>query len=153
MKNVTSSYLQKKFGDFNEKYFNRVLPPCDMRAVNDCFRLGLYLGGKKIKHPIIYIVKRPVLAKKTFWTEEDLDNIIIHEMIHLYVDKIMHRQTGLFQHGYFYRKVCKRLKKEYGLKVKLSAYRFEKTKTPSSVLEYLKAFFRNFFIGLYELIL
>ena len=63
MKRITSSYLQKKFGDFNKKYFNGVLPPCDMRAVNDCFRLGLYLGGKKIKHPIIYIVKNNTKLK------------------------------------------------------------------------------------------
>ena len=90
MKNVTSSYLQKKFGDFNEKYFNRVLPQCDMRAVSDCFRLGLYLGGKKIQHLVIYIVKRPLLVKKAFWTEEDLDNIIIHESISTGAE------TGLF---------------------------------------------------------
>ena len=153
MRRITSSYLQSKFGYFNEKYFDGILPPCDMRAADETFGLGLYLSGTRKYPPVIYIVKKPLIAHKEEWVEEELDNIIIHEMVHLYVDEIMHRQTSLFQHGYYFRKVCRRLKREYGLDIKLSAYRFVERKKPSTPLGKLKASLRSLSISIYELIL
>lgn len=153
MKAITSSYLQKKFADFNEKYFGGVLPPCDMKAVDETLGLGLFLRGTKTHSPAIYIVRKPLLVKKESWKEDELDNVIIHEMIHLYVDEIMHHHMALFQHGYYFRKVCRMLKEQYGLDIKLSAYRFVEKKKPSTVFGKLRAFMRLCLINLYEHIL
>ena len=124
-----------------------------MRAADETFGLGLYLSGTRKHPPVIYIVKKPLMVHKEEWVEEELDNIIIHEMVHLYVDEIMHRQTSLFQHGYYFRTVCRRLKREYGLDIKLSAYRFGERQKPSTLAGKLKAALRSLSISIYEMIL
>jgi hypothetical protein len=116
---ITKEDIKVRFDEYNKKYFDGILTPCKYHVnKRKMAPLGLYnpsfKNGKIIGHIwIIYYVD---------WTEEDLREVIVHEMIHHYVHTIEGHRGGLLGHNWRFKRQCKRLKKEYGLIIHIYPY-------------------------------
>lgn len=126
-----------RFDEYNKKYFDGVLQPCKCH-VNKIRQSGLGLynpifkNGKLICHIwISYYVD---------WTEENLREIIIHEMIHHYVRTIERHRGGLFGHNWRFKRQCKRLKKQYGLNIHIFSFDICKIwqKKPTNIFQKIR---------------
>lgn len=131
--------IQTRFDIYNQQYFNGVLPKCKYHVLRyndgpDGFYNPLLKDGKLIGH--IWI------QHKVDWTEEDLREVIVHEMIHHYVQTIEGHKGGLFGHNWRFRRQCRRIKKEYGLIIAIHkrVCRIGETK-PTTLAQKVRRFF------------
>ena len=117
---ITKEDIVTRFNEYNKKYFDGILPPCKCHVIKEKEHtpLGLYNSierkGKLIGH--IWI------ASNVDWNEEDLREVIVHEMIHHYVRMIEGYKGGLFGHNLRFKRQCKRLKDDYGLIINTTSY-------------------------------
>ena len=108
----TKEDLQRRFKEYNEQYFDNVLPPCKVSLTQRKQWRGSYsmtYNGKATIH----------IPRFAYWTDSSLKLVLIHEMCHHYVFTIYKKRTYLFPHGRLFNKVCEMLRKKYGLKVKV----------------------------------
>lgn len=113
---VTKEEIKKRFDEYNKLYFGGVLGKCRFHVLPSTNTLlGRYYEScsGKGKETIDHIC----IGTCIYWTEEDLKDIVLHEMIHMYVRTIEHRRGGLFGHGWRFRRQIRRLRKDYGLNV------------------------------------
>ena len=114
--NVTKDELKKRFTEYNRKYFNNELGKCDFSFLSpkDNF-YGRFVSQKQKNGKL---KSRIWISKNVKWKEESLQETLVHEMIHMYV-RTVERKTwcGLFGHGRAFRKHCKRLYKDFGLRI------------------------------------
>ena len=116
---ITKEDIKVRFDEYNKLYFGGCLSPCKYHIIREkrC-PLGLYnpsfKNGKIIGH--IWI------AYQVDWEEDGLKEVIIHEMIHHYVQTIEGHKGGLFGHNWRFKRQCKRLKKEYGLNIRICSF-------------------------------
>lgn len=121
---ITKILLKDKFEEYNNKYFNSMLPKCEMSACKlNYFGQYTHSNSKCGKRNRIWI------TTDVDWTEETLKDVLIHEMIHHYVTTVDGCELfdgfswyGLFGHGKHFRKQVRRLKKEFGLKIHIHYY-------------------------------
>lgn len=117
---ITKEDIITRFNEYNKKYFDGILPTCKCHVImkKEHTPLGLYNSierkGKLIGH--IWI------ASNVDWNEEDLREVIVHEMIHHYVRMIEGYKGGLFGHNLRFKRQCKRLKDDYGLIINTTSY-------------------------------
>ena len=117
---ITKEDIITRFNEYNKKYFDGILPTCKCHVImkKEHTPLGLYNSierkGKLIGH--IWI------ASNVDWNEEDLREVIVHEMIHHYVRMIEGHKGGLFGHNWRFKRQCKRLKDDYGLIINTTSY-------------------------------
>ena len=109
----TKEDLQRRFKEYNEQYFDNVLPKCrvSLRVNKDYY--GLYVTTSKNKGLIF-------IARYAYWTDTLLKLVLIHEMCHHYVHMIYKPKHFVLPHGRLFNKVCKMLKKKHGIRVKSS---------------------------------
>ena len=111
---ITKDDIKIRFNEYNQKYFNNILQPCKYHIIrNSKSTFGIYVPAFKTDKIIGHIW----IANNVDWTEEDLREIIIHEMIHHYVQTIEGHSGGLLGHNWRFKRQCRRLKKEYGLNI------------------------------------
>ena len=106
--------LERRFKEYNEMYFDGVLPPCNIRIVKSTNRIAAWYNFRSK-------VSKIYMARNVYWTEDDLKSVFIHEMVHHYVWKIL-KYDSFFSHGRTFRKVCRMLRKKHGLRVNLWEY-------------------------------
>lgn len=118
-KKVNSEYvtlkkedLKRRFDEYNEKYFDGVLPPCKLFVTKSKYGCPAWISKYKKVNNKIYI------ANDVYWTDENLKLSLIHEMVHHYVWEIMNLNP-FFTHGRAFRKVCRMLRKKHGIRVNL----------------------------------
>lgn len=117
---ITKEDIITRFNEYNKKYFDGILPPCKCHVImkKEHTPLGFYnlieRKGKLIGH--IWI------ASNVDWNEEDLREVIVHEMIHHYVRMIEGHKGGLFGHNWRFKRQCKRLKDDYGIIINTASY-------------------------------
>ena len=105
---ITKTEIREKFVYFNEKFFeNKLAVPTICFKNNKDGVVGKFRCWKDECR--IYI------NRCIEWTEKDLDDVIVHEMIHYYISKILNKNP-LFSHGFLFRKIRRDIKKK-GLKV------------------------------------
>lgn len=78
---VTRKLLKEKFNLFNEKYFENKICNCNFRVEKDNLSLGSFIE-KNVSKPIICVSKDDFVNDEIGWSEDRLDNTILHEMIH-----------------------------------------------------------------------
>ena len=78
---ITKNLLKEKFNQFNEKYFENKICDCNFRVEKDNLNLGSFIE-KNVSKPIICVSKDDFVNNEIGWTEDRLDNTILHEMIH-----------------------------------------------------------------------
>ena len=67
-----------------------------------------------------------IIAKNVHWTEDALRDTLIHEMIHMYVRTVRKKRIdGLFGHGCAFKKECRRIKREFGIKITIHGFEIE----------------------------
>lgn len=120
---VTIPILKEMFKECNKTYFENKLKMCNFSLYSSTTEKGRFTTGR------IWINKR------LSWTEETLKGVLIHEMVHYYVDNIIGENNFLFPHGYKFRKVCSNIKKKYGYEVPMSdpIYRYSILKQKESL--------------------
>ena len=91
--------LERRFKEYNEMYFDNMLPPCK-------FRLSTSIGSACYNQNYSWIT----VSKKRYWTDESLKIVLIHEMVHHYVSKVL-KKDPMFAHGRTFNKVCNMLQK------------------------------------------
>lgn len=110
----TKTNLKEKFNEYNNLYFDNKLGKCKFYyfSKNTHF-FGKYVDTINQKGEII---NKIYIGQSTIWTEEKLKEILVHEMIHMYIRTVENKKfDGLLGHGNSFRKHCKRLKKNFGL--------------------------------------
>ena len=127
---LTKEELQKRFKEYNEQYFDNVLPPCKV-----------YLTLCKGWEAEYFISTGSIaIAKYAYWTDTSLKLYLVHEMCHHYVHKVIKPKHFVFSHGRTFNKVCKMLRKKHGLRVKASelpTVYYHKEKIPTTFWEKL----------------
>ena len=108
---ITKGLLLDKFKAFNEKYFDgKLAVPTFTFMFGKNALVGKYRNWGS--GPVIYINKSVNLS------EQDLDDVLVHEMIHYYVFSVL-KKDPIFSHGFFFRTVRRKVAKK-GLKVHIS---------------------------------
>lgn len=104
--------LKSRFDEYNKLYFDGKLGKCNFFWLCTKASFGKYRFKRTEKGIESYIG----VARDAAWTEDTLKELLIHEMIHMYVTTIDGKPyDGLLGHGRLFRKHCKRLKDEYNL--------------------------------------
>ena len=100
---ITIPYIQKKFDDFNRQYFGNLLPPIPVKLSNAktflgkvCFRKERKLFSRKW-HYSDFILR---INTRIELPEEMVEEIILHEMIHLYVNAVGNNGSRRYRQGH-----------------------------------------------------
>lgn len=112
---LTTELLEKKFNEYNTLYFNDSLPTPSFRIINSYRNCGKFRfieipSRKKINH------ERIEISGYYDWTEEQLRDVIIHEMIHFYVIR-NHMEDEKDSHGGEFMKIANELNEKYGMNI------------------------------------
>ena len=113
---IIKSDIKNRFEEYNKKYFNGILKSCKYHVFKSDGFFGRY------NHTINKngILGHIWISYNVEWKEEDLQDIIIHEMIHHYVQTIEGHKGGLFGHNWRFKRQCKRLKKDHNIVIHIS---------------------------------
>lgn len=117
-KKLTKSDIKERFDIYNQKYFEGKLGKCKFFL----FPKNIYTFGKytDITQKDGSILNKIYISQNLVVTEENLESIIVHEMIHMYVRTVENvRFDGLLGHGCHFRKHQKRLNKKFGLNIEI----------------------------------
>ena len=119
---VTKELLKEKFNEYNKLYFGGKLGNCQFyffpknRTAFGKYTLWKKTSGEDVSH--IYI------GSRFNWNEQLLKEVLVHEMIHMYVTTIEGvKYDGVLGHGKHFRKQAKRIAKNYGIII--SAHSFD----------------------------
>ncbi len=111
---VTKEVLKEKFKYFNEKYFENEICNCNFRVEKDNINLASFIE-KNVSKPIISVSKDDFLNDEIGWTEDRLDNVLLHEMIHA----LIHTRHGITPvigcHGLRFRIISTKIFLKYGV--------------------------------------
>ncbi len=116
---LSKKLINEKFDFFNKILFeNKLLKPIFCFKNNKDGIVGKFrINNGQYK---IYI------NKCIQWTEDDLNDVIIHEMIHFYIKSILNK-TPIFSHGYYFRKIRKEIiKKGYNVSLNYKHLKYKK---------------------------
>ena len=110
---LTKADIKKRFNEYNIMYFDGKLGDCKFYWLSpNQNNYGKYVAQPSPKG----IISKIGIARNTVWNEDGLRELMVHEMIHMYIRTIEGKKLdGIFGHGCRFRAHCKRLKNEYGL--------------------------------------
>ena len=110
---LTKKDLKERFNKYNQMYFEGKLGKCKFYWMSP--NQNNY--GKYIAQPTKNgLVSKIGVARNTIWTEENLKELLVHEMIHMYITIVEGKMLdGILGHGRRFRAHCKRLKDNYNL--------------------------------------
>ena len=138
---LTKGMLLDRFIEYNNQYFDGKLGRCEfsfLRKKDSAY--GTYLRRKTSSGNEISVIR---MGRCITWNEERLREILVHEMIHMYVETIEKKHfDGLFGHGWRFRRQCRRIRRNHGLRVRVHPHykRIDKSPGPKwldTVLIYL----------------
>jgi hypothetical protein len=123
----TLAYVQAKFNEFNAKIFKGKLSPLPIRIGVSRTRLGgVSFKRRKVGTKTEFYNFKLTISQRFDLPEHEVEDTIIHEMIHHYVAQIDGHPHcdgfswyGIFGHGTHYRAQVKRLKREFGLNIRI----------------------------------
>ena len=117
---VSATYLEEKFREYNSLYFKNELKQCTIKFDTLALHgyLGLYYSKKNAM--IRYGIENPVILidiNTTYSHDILLRNLLIHEMIHMYVDEVLHLSKEEPSHGNTFQRIRRELNKSYNLRI------------------------------------
>ncbi len=120
---ATIPFLQKRFETFNHDYFGDTLPPVPLKLGWAVRSLGActYKKRRKWFGGIEYHDFGIRISTKYDLPENELEDILLHEMIHYEILVNQRRDTSA--HGRLFRTRMKELNERYGRHIRIS-YRF-----------------------------
>lgn len=134
---ITASKLRKLFIEYNEKYFDSYLSFPKLTTFVGESSMGLFFVRKKKSG---FIEKEIAIARNFKINEEELRDLILHEMIHQYV----YEKYGKMNHGRYFKRKMNELNKTYGLDIrKNSKHLFKKYGYRKTFFGKIVSMFRN----------
>ena len=115
---LTKDEIKARFDVYNQKYFDGKLGKCKFFL----FPKNIYTFGKytDITQKDGSITSKIYIGQNFVLTEKNLESIIVHEMIHMYVRTIEGvKFDGLLGHGRHFRRLQKQLNKKFGLNIEV----------------------------------
>jgi hypothetical protein len=111
---VTKELLKELYSEYNAKYFGGELGRCDFSFFpKNIICLGSYQKKEDAKGRIKDKIWIGSFVK---WNETLLQQVLLHEMIHVYNTRIEKcRWYGILGHGRCFKRHVKRLRKDYGI--------------------------------------
>ena len=124
---VTENFLKERFDEYNQLYFNDCLPSpfFSVFCKKKPFAKFTYLKKKKMGEKTL-VYKKISVSNYYDFTEEQLRDIIVHEMIHYFI--AYNNLKDNKEHGRIFVSISDKLNKDFGLNI-------EKTKSASSYLK------------------
>ena len=109
--------LYELFDRYNKMYFNGELGKCRFYWLIAGSTYGKYNFETKKNGKI---ESRIGMSRNVRWTDETLRDVLVHEMIHMYVTTVEGKHfDGLLGHGRHFRKHMKHMNKTYGLNIRI----------------------------------
>ena len=111
---ITIEHLTNLFCEYNQLYFNKELPMPQfglLKSYRTCgyFSCNKIIGRRRLKKPRIDI------SCRFDWNENDLKNVMVHEMIHYYL-AYKHIDNEL-THGEAFKQMSEDFNKRFGLNI------------------------------------
>ena len=115
---VNKAIIRDLYKKYNKLYFDGVLSLCDCHYIKlDSFGRYTNQNGKG----------KIWITNDVDWTEETFREVLVHEMIHHYVKSILGKNEYIFfRHGFRFRRMMRKLNKEFGLGITVSAKNLHK---------------------------
>ena len=124
---ITEKIIEEKYREYDKAYFNNELPIPRFGLLKTYMTCGYFscakiIGNRRVKKPLVEI------SAYYDWNEEDLKNVIVHEMIHYYL-AYKHIDNQL-THGEAFNKMANEFNEKYNLKIteKVDCSKFKKAK-------------------------
>lgn len=136
---VTKKLLKEKFQYFNEKYFENKICNCNFRVEKDNLNLGSFIE-KNVSKPIICVSKDDFLNNEIGWSEDRLDNTLLHEMIHALIYTRHGITPTIGCHGIEFRTISFTIYLKYGVWIGIGGFFnvIEKRWSKLTVIEKIK---------------
>lgn len=119
---LDKTYLKEKFVEYNQLYFNNALPKVPIFSIINTPNLaGQYCARWGKKNGVLQIIRHEIqIDENILWTEEKLRSVLVHEMIHYYVEikKKKPKRDGDFQHWGLFWVMKTKLNWKYNLHIK-----------------------------------
>jgi hypothetical protein len=137
---ITKESLSVLYSEYNRLYFNNKLGKCSFSFFSKKVSYLGWYDGKVLKNG--KVKDKIWIGKSVIWTEDLLKKILLHEMIHMYNNRIDKcKYNGLFGHGKYFKIQCKRIQNEFGIDVlDLPKIEFLDKKFSPSLLERILLF-------------
>jgi hypothetical protein len=120
--NISKQYLKEKFIEYNKLYFDNKLPKVPIFTIINSKNLaGQYCAKWGKKDGVLQITRHEIqIDENILWTEETLRSVLVHEMIHYYVEiqKKKPKRDGDFQHWGLFWVMKTKLNWKYNLKIR-----------------------------------
>ena len=124
---VTTEIIANKFREYNKTFFNNELPTPKFGLLKSYMTCG-YFSCKKIVGKRRLNGQRLDISVYYDWDENELRNVIVHEMIHYY---LAHKHIdNELTHGEAFMEMANKFNNEYGMKIspKVDCRGFKRTK-------------------------
>ena len=111
---VTEEIIADKFAEYNKLYYDYELPTPDFGLLNSYRMCGQFSCNKIIGKRYL---RKPKIEVSVYydWKEEDLRNIIVHEMIHYYL--AYKHIDNYITHGEAFCTMAQEFNDKYGLNI------------------------------------
>lgn len=128
---LTKGMLLDRFIEYNNQYFDGKLGRCEFSFLRK--KDSAYGTYRRWKASDGKEKNRISIGRCIIWNEERLREILVHEMIHMYVETVEKKHfDGLFGHGWRFRRQCRRIRRNHGLRVRVHPHykRIDKSLEP-----------------------
>lgn len=133
---ITAAKLRKLFIEYNEKYFDGFLTMPKISTYIGVNSMGVF----SVREWKTKIEQEISIARNFKLTDEELRDLLLHEMIHQYV----YKKYGKINHGKDYKRLKNELNKNYGFDIRInSKHLFKKYLKKKSLFEKLLSLFRK----------
>ena len=124
---ITKEYIIERFRELNKAIFNRELPLPDFQLLKSYSYCGKFsckkvIGKRRLKG------QRIEISSYYDWTEKDLDDVLVHEMLHYYL-AYKHIDNNL-THGDEFKKYANLINNAFDFHIteEIDCSKFKKTK-------------------------
>lgn len=131
------SKLEYLFNEYNKKYFDGILPVPFFKVIhkkNTFGRFECVFGWRKITNPVIMV------TDKYNFTEEQLRDIMVHEMIHYYLAYT--KKDRIVRHGKEFKRMMNdfNLNEGFNIQITYDPKEFEIDKNKETIMEKVSNF-------------
>lgn len=145
LKNGEEVWLADLYDEYNQLYFNGKLRKCRLYTYKGRRSFGLFIGKRWKNNGYIYKLSIGI-AKNVDWTIEDLRDVLVHEMVHVYLN--CQKNPPKRQHGKEFKAFCRPLEAKYGLNLtrKLKHLDFNDIVKPTNPFGYIKYWIKRYIL-------
>ena len=120
---ATLPFLQSRFETFNDAYFEGQLPPVPLKLGRAVRSLGActYKKRRRLFRGVEYYDFRIRISTRFDLPEDELEDILLHEMIHYEI--LVNQRKDTSAHGRLFRARMKEINERYGRHIAVS-YRY-----------------------------